>query len=99
MTLLQERTVLACLHVGVWSGMMRDQDVNEQVAEANKADVDNAGKYSKFLVTYKEMKGVHRSGKYPVTHSQTPDTALGGWWGQDTINQNLFCLHFTDAYG
>jgi hypothetical protein len=60
MTLLQERTVLACLHIGVWSGMMRDQDVNEEVAVANNADASDAGSYSKRLVSRKEMVAVHR---------------------------------------
>jgi ribosomal protein S13 len=58
MALLQERTVLACLHIGVWSGMMKDQDVNEEVATKHNADVKDAGSYSKRLVARKHLHGV-----------------------------------------
>jgi ribosomal protein S13 len=39
--------------------MMRDQDVNEEVAERHQADVKDAGNYSKRLVARKHLHGVY----------------------------------------
>src|SRR5215472_4610962 len=54
MALLEERTMLACLHIGTWSGMIRDKEVSDEVAESHHAELD-AGLYSKRLVTAKHL--------------------------------------------
>jgi hypothetical protein len=58
MTKLAERTVLAALHIGVWSGNAVDREVTTEVSESHKADVREAGRYSKKLVAAKFLHPV-----------------------------------------
>lgn len=60
---LADRALLASLHVGMWSGMMTDQEVSEQVSEDYKAEKD-AGRYGKRLVASKFLS--HVGGKVNV---------------------------------
>jgi hypothetical protein len=61
MTKLSERAVIAVLHVGAWSGSSHDQSVTEEVSESHKADLKDAGKYSKQLISRKALKNVNRA--------------------------------------
>ena len=56
---LSERTVLASLHVGSWSGNAVDRDVTEEVSERHSADIQGAGRYSKQLASKKFLKEVN----------------------------------------
>jgi len=55
---LSERAMLATLHRGSWSGTKHDQEVTEETAENHKADVKDAGRYSKQLISKKAMAKV-----------------------------------------
>lgn len=58
MTKLSERTVLSTLSIGVWSGRAADKQVTEEVSESHQADLKDAGRYSKQLISKKFMSKV-----------------------------------------
>lgn len=60
MTTLAERTVLAALHLGAWSGMVHDRAVTEEVSEQHKADAKGAGRYTKQLVSTRFIQHVSK---------------------------------------
>ena len=55
---LSERAMLATLRLGAWSGSKHDQQVTEDTAEAHKADIKEAGRYSKQLIGRKFLNKV-----------------------------------------
>ena len=59
MTKLSERAMLACLHVSAWSGSSHDRDVTEEVSETHSADIKDAGRYSKQIISKKALKDVN----------------------------------------
>lgn len=60
MAKLSERAILSALHVGVWSGMAIDRDVTEEVSENHKADLKDAGRYNKRLISPVFLKPTSR---------------------------------------
>lgn len=58
MTSLSERAMIAKLSLGIWSGMSVDPDVSEEVSENHKADLKQAGRYSKRLVANHYMREI-----------------------------------------
>jgi hypothetical protein len=59
MSKLSERAMLACLHIGCWSGSSHDREVTEEVSERHKADSKDAGRYSKQLISKKALHHVN----------------------------------------
>jgi hypothetical protein len=59
MTALSERTMLTALHLGAWSGNAVDRQVTEEVSESHKADIQDAGRYSKRLASPKFFRDVN----------------------------------------
>jgi hypothetical protein len=59
MTMLSERTMLVALHLGAWSGNAVDRQVTEEVSESHKADLTDAGRYSKRLASPKFFREVN----------------------------------------
>lgn len=55
---LSERAMLTTLHRGAWSGSKHDQQVTEDAAESHKADIKEAGRYSKQLIARKFLSKV-----------------------------------------
>ncbi|KAH0542817.1 hypothetical protein GP486_008613, partial [Trichoglossum hirsutum] len=55
---ISEQAMLVSLHVGIYSGMMFDREVSEEVNESFKADRANAGRYNKRLVATKFLTNV-----------------------------------------
>src|ERR1700721_3487148 len=55
---LGERAMLASLHRGIWSGQKHDRQVTEDTAEAHKADLKEAGRYNKQLISRKFLAKV-----------------------------------------
>ncbi len=60
---LSERTMLTTLRLGVWSGKLHDQDVTEEISESHKADLKDAGSYSKQIVSRKFLGPVLSVGR------------------------------------
>lgn len=50
--------MLASLHRGIWSGTKHDRQVTEDTAEAHKADLKEAGRYNKQLISRKFLAKV-----------------------------------------
>jgi hypothetical protein len=60
MTTLQERTMLAALHIGTWSGLTHDRDVTAEVSETHNAASHDAGRYTKQLISRKYINDVNK---------------------------------------
>jgi hypothetical protein len=56
---LSERTVLASLHIGSWSGSSHDREVTEEVSEMHRADSKDSGRFTKQLISKKFLKEVN----------------------------------------
>lgn len=55
---LSERAMLTTLSIGGWSGKTTDNDVTEEVSVSHKADVKEAGRYSKMLFAPRFLRPV-----------------------------------------
>lgn len=60
---LSERAMLTTLRLGVWSGKLHDQEVTEEISESHKADLKDAGSYSKQIVSRKFLGPVLSVGR------------------------------------
>ena len=58
MSKLSERAVIAVQHIGCWSGSSHDSDITEEVSEQHNADLKDAGRYSKQLISRKFLRHV-----------------------------------------
>lgn len=58
MSKLSERAMLTALHLGVYSGTLHDQEVTEEVSNNHQADIKDAGRYKKQLISRKFLKHV-----------------------------------------
>ena len=66
MSSLSERAVLVTLSTGVWSGRSHDREVTEEASKLFKADLKEAGSFTKQLIATKfinEVAGVARSAR------------------------------------
>ncbi len=58
MSKISERAVIAALHVGCWSGSSHDREITEEVSATHSADMKDAGRYSKQLISRKFLHHV-----------------------------------------
>lgn len=89
MTSLAERAMITRLSLGLWSGMAVDPEVSEEVSESHRADLKQAGRYSKRLVANHYMRGIssaanlarqtHRILTLPWTDDGTRILAIRGF--------------------
>ena len=55
---LSERAMLACLHVGVWSGNLHDKDITDEISTQHNAESRAAGRYIKQIISRKFLAHV-----------------------------------------
>lgn len=55
---LSERAMITTLSMGIWSGRLIDREVTDEVSETHKADLRDAGVYSKQLISKKFLRDI-----------------------------------------
>jgi hypothetical protein len=94
MTSLSERTVLARLSTGVWSGKLHDAVVTEEVREKHKAE-KGAGTYTKQIISQKYLGIVGKAGsRAAATHRTLTLPWEDG--GTRILSTNCY-MSYTDA--